>query len=109
MDNPLILVFYLDRQLMSDKSIFPQYAQYINHIIESKGANIIALFIPTDGEEHVECLNPKLLEKPDMERVNSLIADIVKNFSIGDESDKHDLDKISDDELESDEDDDIRI
>ena len=84
--TPLILVFYLDRDLMSNPEIMKPFADSINRIIEHKKANIIALFMPTDGEEKVECINPVMLEKPDIEKINSLIDDIKKNFSIGEDT-----------------------
>lgn len=79
---PLIIVFYLDREMMSNPHIIGPYTESINDILAKKNANAIALFLPTDGEERVECLNPLQIEKADMEKINIIIEDIKKQFSI---------------------------
>jgi hypothetical protein len=79
-NHPLILVFYLDRELMSQKSIMVNYADYVNQLILEKGANIMAFFLPTDGEERVECLNPVQIEKTKMDKIMKMIDEISRNF-----------------------------
>lgn len=104
--TPLILVFYLDREMMNNPDIIGPYSESINQILTHKNANAIALFLPTDGEEWIDCINPQLLQEADMVRVNTLIDDIKKNFNIGEEINKdlniHDLDLIPDTDLEND-------
>lgn len=80
---PLIIVFYLDRAMMSTEIMRP-FADSINDVIAKKNANAIALFIPTDGEERVECINPTVVSEPDMIKINNMIEDIKKSFSIDD-------------------------
>jgi len=86
--NPLILVAYMDRELCSNKQIMGILNTNMNNLIAEKGANIISLVIPTDGEERMECINPILLEKSDMDRVNKLIGDIQRHFDIGQGADE---------------------
>lgn len=82
--TPVTLVFYLDRELMSNEEIFAPYTEYIRNVI---GEGMIALFIPTDREERVECINPILYEKPDMDKLNKMLEDIEKNFQLGETTD----------------------
>lgn len=85
--HPLIIVFYLDADMMRRPEIIVPFSESINHIIEKKEANAIAIFLPTNGEERVECINPTLVPNFEMERINKIIEDIKKNFSIGDDLD----------------------
>jgi hypothetical protein len=77
---PLILVFYLDRGLMSEPKIIGPFANYVDDLINKKNANIITFFIPTDGEERVECINPVQIEKPKMDKIMKMVDDISRNF-----------------------------
>jgi len=81
--DPLVLVFYLDRELMKQVEIIEPFSTAINDMLAKKDANAIALFIPTDNNERVECINPKVISDETQEKVNLLINDITKNFDIG--------------------------
>lgn len=85
---PLILVFYLDRETMRIEKIVQPFVQSVNDMLHAKNANAIAFFLPTDGEEFIDCINPTVVKEADMENVNKLIEDIRKNFSVGDKNDK---------------------
>lgn len=80
---PLVLVFYLDAELMKNPQIIKQFAESIDKMLAFKKANALAFFLPTNGEERVECINPIMVKEADMEKVNKLIEDIKENFSIG--------------------------
>ncbi len=82
---PLIIVFYLDRALMRQTAIMGPFADSINEMLIKKEANTIALFLPTDGEERVECINPIIVKPADMEKINNIIEDIKKNFDVNPE------------------------
>ncbi len=84
---PLILVFYMDRELMSS-DIMGQLAMSINDAIAQREANAMAFFVPTDGEERIECINPIMVKEADMERINKIVEDLTKNFDIGQGADK---------------------
>lgn len=84
---PLIIVFYLDRAMMQSDIMRP-FADSMNDVIAKKNANAIALFIPTDGEERVECINPVIVAEADMSKINQMIEDIKKSFAINEEIDK---------------------
>ena len=83
---PLILVFYLDRELMQNPQIIKPFYEMVNAMIAQKEANVLAFFIPTDGEERIECINPVIVAEADMVRVNKIIEDIKTSFNIGDDT-----------------------
>ena len=81
-DYPLILVFYLDRELMENKQILIPYAQSVNDNIAARKANIMVYFIPTDGEERIECINPRQVSPADMEKINAMVEEIAIKFDV---------------------------
>ena len=54
---PLILVFYLDREMMMNPDIIQPFADSVNDALSQREANAMAFFLPTDGEERVECIS----------------------------------------------------
>lgn len=80
--HPLVLVFYLDIELLSNREIAQPFVNMVNDVISQKDSNAIAFFLPTRGEERVECINPIIMSEPDMEKVNKMIEDIKEEFSI---------------------------
>ncbi len=82
-EHPLVLVFYLDRDLMQNPEIVKAFAESINQLINVKQLNALALFMPTDGEERVECINPVVATDEQMSNISKLIEDIKKQFSVG--------------------------
>ena len=86
-NSPLFLVFYLDREMMGTE-MMQGFADHVDKVLVKKDANAMAFFVPTDGEERIECINPIQVEETEMERINGIIGDIVKNFDIGQGADK---------------------
>lgn len=84
---PLIIVFYLDIEMMKVKEIIEPFANSVNHILAEKNANAMAFFLPTTGEERVECINPTIVAQADMEKINNMLEDIRKNFAISQDID----------------------
>jgi hypothetical protein len=80
---PMVLVFYIDREMMSNPQVIQPFADSVNNILALKNANAIAFFVPTDGEDRVECVNPLQVEKADMVKINKMVEDIKNQFSIG--------------------------
>lgn len=80
---PLMLVFYLDREMMANEEIMQIMAQQVNDAIAERQANAMAFFLPTDGEERIECINPIQIEETEMSRINKIVEDLTKNFDIG--------------------------
>jgi phosphoenolpyruvate carboxylase len=80
---PLIIVFYLDREMMKRQEIIQPFVSSVNEMLHQKNANALAFFLPTDGEEFVDCINPMTMKEADMVKVNEMVEDIKKNFSVG--------------------------
>ena len=99
---PLILVFYMDRELMQTE-MMGQIAVSINDAIARRDANAMAFFVPTDGIERIECINPIMVKDADMEQVNKLVQDLTKNFDIGQGADEGKDDPANEIELDKDE------
>jgi len=89
---PLVLVFYMDRELLASE-VMGQIAMSINDAIAEREANAMAFFVPTDGEERIECINPMMVQEADMDRINKIVEDLTKNFDIGQGADKGKLDE----------------
>ena len=81
--HPLVIVFYLDREMMKQKEILQPFAGSINQMINQKKLNAIAFFLPTDGEERVECINPVVTPKVEMDKIEKIISEIKTQFSVG--------------------------
>ena len=77
---PLILVFYLDRTLMANKEIMVPFVEHVNTTIALREANAMAFFLPTDGEERVECINPIQIEPAKMDKIMKMVDQIAANF-----------------------------
>ena len=81
--HPLIIVFYLDAEMMKTPEIIRPFAESVNDMIAQKQSNILAFFIPTTGEERIECINPTVMAEADMEKITKMVEDIQKTFDIG--------------------------
>jgi tetrahydromethanopterin S-methyltransferase subunit F len=82
-NNPLIIVFYVEREYMRNTTMMTDYVEDINNKLVNK--NTIAFFLPTDGESRIECINPVIVKEADMEKINNIIEDIKTNFSVASE------------------------
>jgi len=82
---PMVLGFYLDAELMKNKDIIVPFTQSVDTMLNMKNANALAFFLPTTGEERVECINPIMVKEADMAKINTMLEDIKKSFSIGDD------------------------
>jgi len=79
---PLVLVFYLDREVMMQGEIIRAFADSVNNAIAQREANCMAFFLPTDGEERIEQISHISGKTVDMVHINKLINDIKESFSI---------------------------
>ena len=79
---PLIIVFYLDGEMMKQKEIITPFVEAVNNMLHQKNANALAFFLPTSGEERIECISPVIVKEADMEKINTIIEDIKTNFSV---------------------------
>jgi hypothetical protein len=79
---PLVLVFYLDRELLQNQQIATEFTNSVDMMIKQKGYNVMAFFLPTDGEERIDCINPVQLEETDMAHVHKVLDDLTKAFDM---------------------------
>lgn len=80
--HPLVIVFYLDREMMKQREILQPFASSINQMINQKKLNAIAFFLPTDGEERVECINPVVVPKVEMDKIQKILDNIQNQFAV---------------------------
>jgi len=80
---PLMLVCYMEREMMSDKTLIEQLAGHFNRTLAEREANAMVFFLPTDGPERIECINPVIATEDQKEQIDKLINEISKNFDIG--------------------------
>jgi len=82
--TPLILVFYLDKNLFSNREMIATYGENVRQYLENKGDDVRLFFLPTDGEEKITCINPVYIdEQKDFDRLQDLIEDLTNKFQIG--------------------------
>lgn len=87
-EHPLILVFYLDKELMQEREIINAFAESVNDAIALREANAMAFFLPSNGSERVECINPVLATAEQKEKIDRLISEVSKSFDIGQGADE---------------------
>ena len=97
---PLILVFYLDKEVMMQGEIIRAFADSVNNAIAQREANCMAFFLPTEGEERIECINPVMMHEADMKKVDQIIQDLASNFDIGKGADEGKGDSSNEVELD---------
>ena len=76
-DKPLFLVFYLSRDLFTNKQLVAAYGDNVKKYLDEKGDNVRLFFMPTDGEEKIVCINPLYIEtKDEYDKINTLIEEL---------------------------------
>jgi len=100
--GPLILVFYIFRDVLSNEKIREQYSKSVEEYFNHKGDDVRIFFIPTDTEERLECVNPKFID--DKNTYKQLVKDLEEvklKFDVGVDNgfnDITDLDIIGDED-----------
>jgi hypothetical protein len=100
--GPLILVFYIFRDVLSNPEIREQYSKSVEEYFNHKGDDVRIFFIPTDTEERLECVNPKFIEdKNTYEQLVKDLEEVKLKFDVGVDNgfnDITDLDIIGDED-----------
>lgn len=100
--GPLILVFYIFRDVLSNEKIREQYSKSVEEYFNHKGDDVRIFFIPTDTEERLECVNPKFIDdKNTYEQLVKDLEEVKLKFDIGVDNgfnDITDLDIIGDED-----------
>lgn len=82
--TPLILVFYLQRDLFADRGMIETYGESVRTYLENKGDEVRLFFLPTDDKEEIKCINPvHIKDESEFDRLNDLIEDISNKFQVG--------------------------
>ena len=82
-EKPLFLVFYLSRDLFSDKKLVATYGENVKKYLDEKGDNVRLFFMPTDNEEKIECINPfYITEEDEYSKINKLVTQLEEQFQI---------------------------
>lgn len=85
MTEQLILVFYIDRETLSQQSLREEYFTSIRKYFNDLGQDPAIFFFPVDdGVERLECINPKYIEDQDeISKLKKMLSDVEKIFQIG--------------------------
>jgi len=76
-EKPLFLVFYLSRDLFTNKELVAAYGENVKKYLDEKGDNVRLFFMPTDGEEKIVCINPLYIDtKDEYNKIDSLIKEL---------------------------------
>ena len=94
-EQPLVLVFYLDSELMGNPEIITPFVDAVNQSIADREANMMAFFLPTNGQERIECINPLLATPEENNRITQLIDEISTSFDIGQDRSHDDYDDVN--------------
>jgi hypothetical protein len=81
-NEPMIFAFYLDRSIFSSPEIIGHFSESVNTVFMQKHFNAIAFFFPTDDEERIECINPKLVDEEEYQQVRKTLEECQKLFDI---------------------------
>lgn len=82
--SPLILVFYLQSELFSDRKTIAMYGETVREYLENRGDDVRLFFLPTDGQERIECINPVYIDdETEFEKLNDMIEDLSNKFQVG--------------------------
>jgi hypothetical protein len=81
-NHPIVLAFYLNREMLVNTELTSEYVKSVNDLIATKEYNVMAFFMPTDGEDRLECLNPIVMTDELKAEVYPIIEDIKKSFDI---------------------------
>ncbi len=83
-DEPLILVFYLDAGVFADQEMVKAYSENVKEYFDENGDNVRLFFMPTTGEERIECINPTYLtDKTEIDKLNELTEKLEEMFQVG--------------------------
>ena len=82
--TPLILVFYLERSLFTEREMIASYGDNVRQYLESRGDDVRLFFLPTDSEERIECINPLYIDdQNEFNKLSDLIEDLNNKFQVG--------------------------
>jgi hypothetical protein len=82
--SPLILVFYLQKDLFSNREMIETYGENVKQYLENRGDDVRLFFLPTEEQEKIVCVNPVYIEdQNEFNKLNDLIEDLTNKFQVG--------------------------
>jgi hypothetical protein len=82
--SPLILVFYLQKDLFVNRDMIETYGESVKQYLENKGDDVRLFFLPTEEQEKIVCVNPVYIEdQNEFDKLNNLIEDLSNKFQVG--------------------------
>ena len=82
--SPLILVFYLQKDLFSNIEMIETYGENVKQYLENRGDDVRLFFLPTEEQEKIVCVNPVYIEdQNEFNKLNDLIEDLTNKFQVG--------------------------
>jgi hypothetical protein len=73
--------------MLVNTELTSEYVKSVNDLIATKEYNVMAFFMPTDGDDRLECLNPIVMTEELKAEVYPIIEDIKKSFDIEEKKD----------------------
>lgn len=81
--EPIILVFYIYRDVLVQKELREQYFQSIKKHFDEMKMKTAIFFLPTDTEERIECINPRFIEdQNEIAKLKRVLESTEKLFAI---------------------------
>ena len=81
--TPLILVFYLARDMFSSPDIMSNYTNGIKSYFDENEDDVRLFFFPTDGDERLECVNPVYFNgEEEKKKIDNLLGLAEKQFDL---------------------------
>jgi len=82
--SPLILVFYLQKDLFTNREMIATYGENVKQYLENKGDDVRLFFLPTEEQEKIVCVNPVYIEdQNEFDKLNDLIEGLTNKFQVG--------------------------
>ena len=82
--SPLILVFYLQKDLFTNREMIATYGENVKQYLENRGDDVRLFFLPTEEQEKIVCVNPVYIEdQNEFDKLNDLIEDLTNKFQVG--------------------------
>ena len=80
----IILIHYINVGNIDGNDVSKMMEEVINKLSLKGEDNVISYWIPVrEGETRVECINPVIASKDEMDKIGKIIEDIKNTFDIG--------------------------
>ncbi len=80
--DALILVFYLHSSMFESPELVKSYSDGVQSGMEQVGLKAMYFFLPTEGEDRIDCINPKIVSAKDFAETKEKLERIQKMVDI---------------------------